>query len=352
MGSHHFTSKIIQWYQVNARELPWRNTQDPYLIWLSEIILQQTRVNQGLPYFQKITEAFPTVEALAAVNETDFLRYWQGLGYYSRARNLLKTARIVHQNNNQFPDNFSELFQLPGIGEYTAAAIASFAFGETVPVVDGNVFRILSRYFGIEKDISLSSTKKYFFDLSKELIDKKNPAIYNQAIMEFGSLQCWVKPQCEVCPLQDSCWAFANNAIQQLPVKTKKLQIKNRYFHYFFIEFEGKIFFQERKNKDVWQGLWEPYLIESDSEEFPVDQLSASDFKNIQILDFKKVHQLSHQKIFANAYFCQIFDKNWIKNSAQNRWLNAGEIDLIPKSTLVENLITHNHLERLLTYNN
>ncbi len=349
MKNEKFSEDIIHWYKLNSRDLPWRKTRDPYLIWLSEIILQQTRVNQGLPYFNKISEAFPNVLSLAKADETIFLRYWQGLGYYSRARNLLKTARIIVENGGQFPNSFLELLKLPGIGEYTAAAIASFAFKEKVPVVDGNVFRILSRYFGIDLDISQNSTKKYFFELSKELIPSKNPDIYNQAIMEFGSLQCWVKPDCEVCPLQDSCWAYKNKAIDKLPVKNQKIKIKKRYFHYFFLVKGDKIYFQERSGKDVWEGLWEPYLIESESEEISKQDLQRMNIPQIEILPYQKIHQLSHQKIFSKAYFCQVSDDFFISEKRKNQWLTLQEVDLIPKSILVENLFNYNQVNKFLT---
>lgn len=349
MREGNFTNTILSWYARHARDLPWRNTKDPYLIWLSEIILQQTRVNQGLPYFEKIQEAFPTVKDLAKVSETAFLRYWQGLGYYSRARNLLKTAKIISDRGGQFPSSFEELKKLPGIGEYTAAAIASFAFQEAVPVVDGNVFRILSRYFGIRLDISQASSKKYFFDLSRELISRKNPDIFNQAIMEFGSLQCWVKPQCETCPLIQSCFAYNHKEIANLPVKTKSIKMKKRYFHYIFIQRGREFFFQERKGKDIWEGLWEPYLIETNSSELKPSDCKALNYSHLKIITKEKIHQLSHQRIYSNAYFYQESEGFEIPKTLENRWLDAREIELMPKSILVENLINDNHLTGFLS---
>ena len=219
----NFTKLLTQWYLKNKRDLPWRHTQNPYLIWLSEIMLQQTRVAQGMPYFFSFAKAFPTVFELANASEEQVLKLWQGLGYYSRARNLHKTAQYVaFELNGEFPGTYKELLLLKGIGEYTAAAIASFSYNECVPVVDGNVFRVLSRYFDIETDIASSSAKKEFAALAFELMPKNNPALFNQAIMEFGALQCVPKnPDCQVCPLNHGCLALQKKKVNQLPVKSK-----------------------------------------------------------------------------------------------------------------------------------
>ncbi|MBC7642470.1 MAG: A/G-specific adenine glycosylase, partial [Flavobacterium sp.] len=223
----NFGNILIKWYLQHKRDLPWRKTYNPYLIWLSEIMLQQTRVAQGLPFYFRFTAAFPTVFDLANASEEQVLKLWQGLGYYSRARNLHKTAQIVaFEMNGIFPDNFSDLLKLRGIGDYTAAAIASFAYNEVVPVVDGNVFRVLSRYFDVHNDISIHSTKKIFSDLALEIMPKNNPATFNQAIMEFGALQCVPKnPNCLICPFNNSCAALQKNKIHLLPVKTKKIKV-------------------------------------------------------------------------------------------------------------------------------
>ena len=230
-----FSNSLIKWYLQNKRDLPWRNTIDPYFIWLSEIMLQQTRVAQGMPYFFAFTEAFPTVFDLAKASEQEVLKLWQGLGYYSRARNLHKTAQYVaFELDGKFPDNYKALLSLKGVGDYTAAAIASFSYNEVVPVVDGNVFRVLSRVFDIEADISQPASKKIFQELAMELMPKDHPAIFNQAIMEFGALQCVPKnPDCTICVMNDGCLALKMDKVNQLPVKLKKTKVTNRFFNYF-----------------------------------------------------------------------------------------------------------------------
>ena len=223
-----FSKRLKQWYLQNKRELPWRSTQDPYKIWLSEIIMQQTRVEQGLPYYLRFTEAYPNVHSLANAPEQEVLKLWQGLGYYSRARNLHTTAiRVSKELDGNFPDHYKELKTLKGVGDYTASAIASFCFNEPVAVVDGNVYRVLSRVFGVETPINSTQGIKEFKALAQELIDHKDPATFNQAIMEFGAIQC--KPQnplCETCPFNDVCLALKNDQIKELPVKIKKTKIR------------------------------------------------------------------------------------------------------------------------------
>jgi len=264
-----FANSLTRWYLKNKRDLPWRNTQNPYFIWLSEIMLQQTRVAQGMPYFFAFTNAFPTVFDLANASEEQVLKLWQGLGYYSRARNLHKTAQFVATElDGKFPDTYKELIKLKGVGEYTAAAIASFSFDENVPVVDGNVFRVLSRYFDIETDILSSGAKKEFTALAYELMSKDNPALFNQAIMEFGALQCVPKnPNCEVCPLNNGCLALQKNKVDQLPVKSKKTKVKNRFFNYVvFLDENQNTIIQKRSDKGIWHNLYEFPLIETETE--------------------------------------------------------------------------------------
>lgn len=266
----NFHNLLIKWYLQNKRDLPWRNTTNPYHIWLSEIMLQQTRVAQGMPYFLSFTTAFPTVFDLANANEEQVLKLWQGLGYYSRARNLHKTAQyIATELNGIFPDNYKDLLQLKGVGEYTAAAIASFSYNEAVPVVDGNVFRVLSRYFDIETDIAQAYAKKEFAALAFELMPKDNPAIFNQAIMEFGALQCVPKsPNCQICVFSESCAALQKKKVDQLPVKSKKLKVRNRYFNYLMLsDAEEKTLIQKRTAKGIWHNLYEFPLIETLQEE-------------------------------------------------------------------------------------
>lgn len=265
MNKSGFSKKIIEWYQENKRDLPWRDTKDPYPIWLSEIILQQTRVVQGLPYFERFVENFSTVHKLAAAKEKDVLRLWQGLGYYTRARNLHRCAKvIVNEYHGNFPDNFSDLQKLPGIGAYTAAAIASFAFLEPVAVVDGNVFRVLSRVFGMENDIASAEGKDFFSKKANELISREHPDLFNQAIMEFGATHCLPKnPKCEECIFKKSCVALAKGWQDQLPVKSKKTKVRKRYFYYLVVEQNKKILMRKREGKDIWKGLYDFPLIET-----------------------------------------------------------------------------------------
>lgn len=305
-----FANLLTQWYLKNKRDLPWRHTQNPYFIWLSEIMLQQTRVAQGMPYFFSFTNAFPTVFDLANASEEQVLKLWQGLGYYSRARNLHKTAQhVAFELDGKFPDNYAALLQLKGIGDYTAAAIASFSFGENVPVVDGNVFRVLSRYFDIETDILSSGAKREFSALAYELMPKDQPALFNQAIMEFGALQCVPKnPNCEVCPLNNSCLALQKNKVDQLPVKSKKAKVKNRYFNYIiFLDEAQNTIIQKRSDKGIWHNLYEFPLIETtgeiDSDEF-VERLKNQPFVDNPIISIaettfeSRIHKLTHQQLY------------------------------------------------------
>ncbi len=306
----NFANSLTEWYLKNKRDLPWRNTQNPYFIWLSEIMLQQTRVAQGMPYFYSFTNAFPTVFDLANASEEQVLKLWQGLGYYSRARNLHKTAQyIAFELDGKFPDNYAALLKLKGVGSYTAAAIASFSYGESVPVVDGNVFRVLSRYFDIETDILSNNAKKEFTDLAYELIPKNNPALFNQAIMEFGALQCVPKnPNCELCPLNNSCLALQKNKIDLLPVKSKKAKVKNRYFNYVtFLDEHQNTIIQKRTDKGIWHNLYEFPLIETEQEvdsEYLVEQLQRQDFVGNNILSVEQtstdsqIHKLTHQHLY------------------------------------------------------
>ncbi len=314
----NFSNSLIQWYLQNKRDLPWRDTKNPYPIWLSEIMLQQTRVAQGLPYYLSFTTAFPTVFDLANASEEQVLKLWQGLGYYSRARNLHKTAQhIAFEKNGVFPDSYKELLKLKGVGEYTAAAIASFSYDEVVPVVDGNVYRVLSRFFDIETDICLSSARKEFSDLALALMPINNPAIFNQAIMEFGALQCVPKnPDCENCVLNFGCLALKNKKVSQLPVKSKKVKVKNRYFNYLvFIDENINTIIQKRTAKGIWHNLFEFPLIETASTE-NLDMISAEIQKNnfienkiISVLLMNmntEIHKLTHQHLFINFWEIQV----------------------------------------------
>lgn len=260
-----FSSKVVEWYQEHHRSLPWRETRDPYKIWLSEIILQQTRVLQGLPYYLEFVRQYPTVKALAGAAERDILRLWQGLGYYSRARNLRKCAvAVVRNNNGNFPKTFLQLKELPGIGSYTAAAIASFSFDEQVAVVDGNVFRVLARIFGVTENILSSKGRRVFDQLANRLIPATNPGLHNQAVMEFGAIHCTPRdPHCADCVFRRTCVAFREKTQGILPVKSKPRKPIHRYFHYFVVRKNDKLRMSERKNRDIWTGLYDFPLHES-----------------------------------------------------------------------------------------
>jgi A/G-specific adenine glycosylase len=342
---HPFAETLITWYKGHARDLPWRRTHDPYLIWLSEIILQQTRVAQGMPYFLKLAEAFPTVFDLAAADETNLFRLWQGLGYYSRARNLHKTAKIIVElHQGDFPNTYAALIQLPGIGPYTAAAIASFAFGEASPVVDGNVYRILARYFGIETDILHASARKEFTTLAKELIPVSEPARFNQAIMEFGSLQCSPAPQCESCPLMLSCYAYQHEKTQVLPVKSKAKPQRMRHFNYFVVEQAGKLLVHQRQGKDIWQGLWEFFCVESNglSEAVILHPFLSQLMPYAVSLQAPDIHVLSHQKIVSEAWMIQLPANFTFELPNDYQWILSVEFEQLGKPVLLLNLITDN----------
>jgi len=313
--SHPISSKLITWYHTNKRDLPWRKTTDPYKIWLSEIMLQQTQVAQGLSYYIKFTEEFPTVVDLADAPEDKVLLLWQGLGYYSRARNLHTAAKqIKNQFKGNFPTNYNDIRNLKGVGDYTAAAIASIAFNLPHAVVDGNVYRVLSRLFNDSTPINSSAGKKQFQIIADELLNTKEPLLHNSAIMEFGAL--WCKPQnpkCEECPLQSHCLAFANKTVHQLPVKDKKVKIRNRYFNYFIFNYKDEVYIQKRINKDVWQNLYEFYLIETEQKGNPEDVLNSiqlnSVVKKFDVLAIKELpkHILSHQHIYAVFFELKLY---------------------------------------------
>ncbi len=344
-----FSEQIINWYKQNKRILPWRNSKNAYKIWLSEIILQQTKVAQGLPYFNKFISKYPKIELLAKASEDEVLKLWQGLGYYSRARNLHHTAKeIVEKYNSRFPNNYKEIRELKGIGKYTAAAICSFAFDMPYAVVDGNVIRILSRYFGVLTPFDTTKGKKEFENLAQQLLKKENPAENNQAIMEFGALQCTPKsPKCTICPLQNSCFAFHNKLVSELPKKDKKLKIKKRYFDFLIINEKEKMLIQKREN-GIWKGLYQFPLIENTTKK------SENEIKNnevwkkifaqneITILKISPIlqHQLTHQRIFArfwhiNAKISTLENYNYIRKK---------ELKILPIPKLLENYLQNTEI--------
>lgn len=311
-----FAKRLLKWYDFNKRELPWRTTSDPYKIWLSEIILQQTQVNQGLNYYLKFIEAFPGVKDLAKAPEDKVMKLWQGLGYYSRARNLHEAAKsIVKEHNACFPKSYTEIRALKGVGDYTAAAIASIAYDLPHAVVDGNVYRVLSRVFGIETPIDTTTGKKEFAELANQLLPKKAAANYNQAVMEFGALYCRPQnPDCTNCIFNDKCEAHRTKRVNQLPVKSKKTKVSNRYFNYLILLDNGFTYLNKREAKDIWKGLYEFYLIESDKKLSEQELLKHKEIG--KILRGKSIgkikvsseykHVLSHQNLHTRFYQIKI----------------------------------------------
>ena len=316
-----FADQLIFWYRKNKRDLPWRNTKDPYRIWLSEIILQQTRVVQGYSYYTNFIDTFPDVIRLASARETDVLKLWQGLGYYSRARNLHYTAKqIVEKYAGVFPQDYDEILQLKGIGVYTAAAIASFAFNKPYSVIDGNVYRVLSRLFGISTPIDKALGKKEFATLAQALIPENNPGEYNQAIMEFGALQCTPQsPDCSKCCFFVECEARKSAKIKELPIKEKKISKRVRFFNYLIIHHKDTLLIQQRGPGDIWQGLYEFPLFESNAEASEVEvknsPLWKSLFKKMSIPNFTKKktekHLLTHQTLHTTYWEITVDDPAW-----------------------------------------
>jgi len=319
--SPYISNILTAWYHENKRDLPWRDITDSYRIWISEIILQQTRVNQGLSYYLRFVEHFPSVKELAEADEDDVLKYWQGLGYYSRARNLHKAARqVMNDFGGKFPDEHSQVMKLAGIGEYTAAAICSFAYNLPFAVVDGNVYRVLSRLFGIDTPIDSGKGKNEFAKLAAIILSQSEPGLHNQAIMEFGALQCVpVSPDCNRCPLKTTCRANEMGIVAQLPVKSLKTKVSHRFFNYLFVEYQGHTFMQKRTEKDVWQNLYEFPLIETDRLLSTTELLKDDGFKNLFIgikdLEITKItrpmkHVLTHRIIFAQFVTLSVSGEN------------------------------------------
>ena len=344
-----FSKTLIDWYLKNKRDLPWRNTKDPYKIWLSEIILQQTRVAQGLPYYLKFAETFPTVHDLAASPLEKVLKVWQGLGYYSRARNLHETAVFISgELKGQFPDNYKDLIKLKGVGDYTASAIASTCYNEPVAAVDGNVYRVLARYFNIDTPINSSKGITEFRDLSQELLGNEHPWYYNQAIMEFGATHCTPKqPYCQTCPFSKSCLALKYNKIGELPVKIKKGKIKKRFFNYIvFRTRDDQTILEKRSGKGIWEGLYQFPLIET------TEMLSAAEFSTFEeFIDIKGddvsevtlynddpvIHKLTHQHIYTRFW---IVDKITVNQNS----VKLSKVKDYPVPVLIANFLKESDL--------
>jgi len=311
-----FYNTLIYWYLQNKRALPWRKSKHPYFIWLSEIMLQQTRVVQGLAYYLKFTEEFPTVFDLAKADESTVLKMWQGLGYYSRARNLHFSAKyIANELNGEFPSTYKEIIKLKGVGDYTASAIASICFNEPTAVVDGNVYRVLSRYFGIATPINSSAGIKEFKALAQSLLDTKQPGTYNQALMDFGAMHC--KPQnplCDTCPFANSCVALEKKLTKELPVKEKKIKITKRYFNFLVIKTDDhNTILKERKGKGIWQGLYQFPLIETKNISNQREIVASEEFQNLfpaettlSLFNKKEIiHKLSHQHLYTQFWIVE-----------------------------------------------
>lgn len=316
--NYDFYSKMLEnWYEEHRRDLPWRRSSDPYIIWISEVILQQTRVVQGLDYFNRFVARFPDVRSLAAASEDEVLKYWQGLGYYSRARNLLEAARMVCRDfGGIFPRTYEGVRSLKGVGDYTAAAIVSFAYDLPYPVLDGNVYRVLARLFALPTPIDSTQGKKEFAELAALLLDREHPGLYNQAIMELGALQCVPhQPNCSLCPLNKKCMAYATGEVSAFPVKQQKTKSRPRYFHYLHIVCGNDTYLQRREGKDIWRGLYQFPLIETHS---PSDfsELQQSDAFRCLLSDCGRLeislaqrdvkHVLSHQTLYASFYYIKV----------------------------------------------
>lgn len=347
-----FNGVLRNWYLKNRRELPWRDTSDPYPIWLSEIMLQQTRVEQGLPYWARFTTTFPTVTDLAKAPEEQIMRMWQGLGYYSRARNLHAAAKqIATDFNGKFPANYKDIRNLKGIGDYTAAAIASFSFNLPHAVVDGNVYRFLSRLFGIETPIDSTEGKKIFAELAEKLLDKKEPGLHNQAIMEFGAIQCKPSnPYCGDCPFAQNCIGLKNKQVNVLPVKSKKTKVRDRHFHFIIIQDGTKTIVYKRVLKDIWQGLYQFPLIEIEAKKSlqPEEVISFAQevAGNEDLVLIKKSsqikHLLSHQTL--HCYFWWMSANKLNKNKASSGYevINIKHLDHIGMPQLIVKYLSEN----------
>ena len=329
-----FSEILLKWdKENNKRQMPWKGEKDPYKIWLSEIILQQTRVEQGLKYYENFIKAFPDVQMLANAPDEKIYKLWEGLGYYTRCHNLIKTATYISKGlNGKFPDQYDEIKKLKGVGPYTAAAIASFAFNEPRAVLDGNVFRVLARIFGIDKAIDSTEGKKFFNQFANELLDKEKPGLYNQAIMDFGAIICRPAPLCEQCSFNKYCKAFLNKTVFSLPVKSKKITIRKRQLNYILLEYKEKFAIRKRTEKDIWHSLFEFLLIDSDSgvnEKRILKEIKKKGWLGKNGFEIKSVspvfrQRLSHQLI--EGRFLRIKIKQKPKLESDVLWIREPEI--------------------------
>ena len=365
MKDKRFTDTMLRWYAENRRDLPWRRTRDPYAVWLCEIIMQQTRIAQGTAYWERFMEAFPTVEKLAGASEDEVLRLWQGLGYYSRARNLHAAARQIVALGG-FPRDYDGIRALKGIGDYTAAAIGSIAFGLPVAAVDGNVYRVLARHYGIASVVGTTEAKKEFTALAQALLPEDRPGDFNQAMMDFGALQCTpVSPACLTCPLQETCDAFRTGRTALLPVKKSPAAVRTRRLHYVYPRWNGKTAIRRRGPGDIWQGLWEPLLFEESASQAPegpaappspLTRSGNDDLKSLfeeavrsgraVLLADNVKHQLTHRTLLADFYLWTLDTDG--KNAPDKKpelpegyvWIPEAELDRYGKSRLFEILLS------------
>ena len=324
MPDSHFTSAILQWYAANGRDLPWRRTRDPYAIWLSEIILQQTRIAQGQAYWERFMARFPDVESLAAASEDEVLRLWEGLGYYSRGRNLLAAARQIAAAG-AFPSTLEGIRDLKGVGDYTAAAIGSIAFGLPAAVVDGNVYRVLSRYYGIDTPVGSTAAKKEFTALAQSLLPADRPGDFNQAMMDFGAIQCTpASPACLTCPLADTCVALREGRVESLPVRQRAAAVQTRQLVYVYLRCQGRTAIRRRGAGDIWQGLWEPLT----------ELLPGVEAK---LLRQGVRHQLTHRTLIADFYLAETQHAPALPDGYV--WIQEAELDNYAKPRLFELLL-------------
>ena len=344
----------MNWYEGHYRDLPWRATKDPYNIWISEVILQQTRVDQGLPYYKRFIEKFPDLGSLANATQEQVLRQWQGLGYYSRARNLHRCAiEIVNNHNSQFPADYQALVQLPGIGKYTAAAIASFAFEQKVAAVDGNVLRVISRLFALTDDIGKTNTQNKVREIVNDIIPESSPGLFNQAMMEFGALHCTPSsPACHICPVGFFCGAFKAGVVEQLPVKTKKIKKKARYFTYYVIEANRQWMLRQRSANDIWKGLFEFHLVEGSHHIAPQNctddtirlLMQCNAYIKTESIVYK--HVLTHQIIYTVFYGIKVNLTGTIKQRIEKEgghFYSLYDVDRLPKPRLIQRYLESAH---------
>lgn len=323
-----FTQSLLRWYEEYGRDLPWRRTRDPYAIWLSEIILQQTRIVQGTTYWERFMARFPDVRSLAAATEDEVLRLWEGLGYYSRGRNLLVAARQIAALG-AFPDTLEGIRALKGVGDYTAAAIGSIAFGLPVAVVDGNVYRVLARHYGISTPIGTTTAKKEFSALAQALLPEDRPGDFNQAMMDFGALQCTpASPACLTCPVASSCEALRTGRTTLLPVKKAPAAVLTRRLHYVYLRCNGETAFRRRGPGDIWQGLWEPYVEEGEA---------VRGFAGMKLIRKGVKHQLTHRTLIADFYLFDCAEKPVLPEGYC--WIKETELDRYAKPRLIEILL-------------